>query len=85
LLLEGVPVDLDRDALKDIEGNVAGVREIHHMHIWSLDMRNVATPMPVWRRRDAYAVIVLSRRGWLKTMELIMQRWSRNLTMLTLS
>ena len=45
LLLEGVPSDLDRDGIaKDIESHVAGVREIHHMHIWSLDgARNVAT------------------------------------------
>jgi cobalt-zinc-cadmium efflux system protein len=60
LLLEGVPVDLDRDSIaKDIEGNVAGVREIHHMHIWSLDgARNVATLHACLADgADAYAVI----------------------------
>ncbi|MDQ2704820.1 MAG: cation diffusion facilitator family transporter, partial [Pseudomonadota bacterium] len=45
LLLEGVPRDLDRDGIaRDIETNVAGVREVHHMHVWSLDgTKNMAT------------------------------------------
>jgi len=45
LLLEGVPDSLDRDGIaKDIETNVAGVREVHHMHVWSLDgTKNMAT------------------------------------------
>lgn len=38
LLLEGVPASLDRDVIaRDIETNVAGVREVHHMHVWSMD------------------------------------------------
>jgi cobalt-zinc-cadmium efflux system protein len=45
LLLEGVPASLDRDGIaRDIEAHVAGVREIHHMHVWSLDgSKNMAT------------------------------------------
>ncbi|QPC85424.1 cation diffusion facilitator family transporter [Mesorhizobium sp. NBSH29] len=45
LLLEGVPVSLDRDSIaRDIEDHVAGVREVHHMHVWSMDgARNMAT------------------------------------------
>ena len=45
LLLEGVPRNLDRDGIaRDIAGNVPGVREIHHMHVWSLDgTKNMAT------------------------------------------
>src|SRR5690606_20740822 len=45
LLLEGVPASLDRDGVaRDIEAHVAGVREIHHMHVWSMDgARNMAT------------------------------------------
>ena len=45
LLLEGVPESLNRDAIaRDIEANVAGVREVHHMHVWSLDgSKNMAT------------------------------------------
>ena len=45
LLLEGVPGNLDRDGVAaDIAKNVAGVREIHHMHVWSLDgAKNMAT------------------------------------------
>ncbi len=45
VLLEGVPESLDRDDIaKDIAANVAGVREIHHMHVWSMDgTKNMAT------------------------------------------
>ncbi|ESW67678.1 zinc transporter ZitB [Mesorhizobium sp. LSJC268A00] len=45
VLLEGVPASLDRDIIaKDIAGTVKGVREVHHMHVWSLDgSSNMAT------------------------------------------
>ncbi|WP_157016357.1 cation diffusion facilitator family transporter [Mesorhizobium xinjiangense] len=45
VLLEGVPQHLDRDRIaRDLADNVAGVEEIHHMHVWSLDgSRNMAT------------------------------------------
>ena len=45
VLLEGTPPSMDRDRIaRDIEANVAGVREVHHMHVWSLDgTRNMAT------------------------------------------
>ncbi|MEW9835220.1 cation diffusion facilitator family transporter [Mesorhizobium marinum] len=38
LLLEGVPENLDRDGIaRDLETSVASVREVHHMHVWSMD------------------------------------------------
>ena len=38
VLLEGAPAELDRDGIaRDIVANVEDVREIHHMHVWSLD------------------------------------------------
>jgi cobalt-zinc-cadmium efflux system protein len=38
VLLEGVPENLDRDGIAgDLSAHVEGVREIHHMHVWSLD------------------------------------------------
>ncbi|RRI07870.1 cation transporter [Mesorhizobium tamadayense] len=45
VLLEGVPASLDRDLIaKDLEATVKGVREVHHMHVWSLDgTSNMAT------------------------------------------
>jgi len=45
LLLEGAPSSLDRDTIaRDIEANVGGVREVHHMHVWSMDgVKNMAT------------------------------------------
>ena len=45
VLLEGAPATLDRDLIaRDIQSAVKGVREVHHMHVWSLDgTRNMAT------------------------------------------
>lgn len=45
VLLEGTPPRLDRDAVaRDIVENVAGVRDVHHMHVWSMDgSRTMAT------------------------------------------
>lgn len=45
LLLEGVPQSLDRDAIAaDLVASVPNVREVHHMHVWSLDgEKNMAT------------------------------------------
>jgi cobalt-zinc-cadmium efflux system protein len=45
LLLEGVPANIDRNQVaRDLEGHVEGLREVHHMHVWSMDgMRNMAT------------------------------------------
>jgi cobalt-zinc-cadmium efflux system protein len=38
LLLEGAPAGMDRDAIaSDIAASVPGVREVHHVHLWSLD------------------------------------------------
>ncbi|MBZ9678804.1 cation diffusion facilitator family transporter [Mesorhizobium sp. ES1-1] len=38
VLLEGVPPSLDRDLIaRDLEKTVSGVREVHHMHVWSID------------------------------------------------
>lgn len=38
VLLEGTPPGLDRDGIaRDIVAHVADVREVHHMHVWSLD------------------------------------------------
>ncbi len=45
VLLEGVPASLDRDDIAgDLEKNVPGLREVHHMHVWTIDGdRNMAT------------------------------------------
>ena len=38
LLLEGAPPNVDRDGIAaDLAANVQGVKEINHMHVWSLD------------------------------------------------
>jgi cobalt-zinc-cadmium efflux system protein len=38
VLLEGAPPELDREGIaSDIVANVGGVREVHHIHLWSLD------------------------------------------------
>lgn len=45
VLLEGAPPELDRDRIaSDLVANVASLREVHHMHVWSLDgSRTMAT------------------------------------------
>jgi len=45
VLLEGVPGALDRDAIaRDLEGSVREVKNVHHMHVWSIDgSKNLAT------------------------------------------
>ncbi|WP_442582352.1 cation diffusion facilitator family transporter [Mesorhizobium sp. ASY16-5R] len=38
LLLEGAPANLDRDGIAaDLAANVEGVKEVNHIHVWSLD------------------------------------------------
>ena len=38
VLLEGAPPQLDRDGIaSDLVAHVANVREVHHIHVWSLD------------------------------------------------
>ncbi|MHA6686397.1 cation diffusion facilitator family transporter [Mesorhizobium sp. A556] len=45
VLLEGTPSSLDRDGVAaDLVKNIPGLREVHHMHVWSLDgTSNMAT------------------------------------------
>lgn len=45
LLLEGTPGRIDRDAIaEDLQKSIKGLREVHHMHVWSLDgKKNMAT------------------------------------------
>lgn len=45
VLLEGAPPELDRDGIaRDLVKNVANVREVHHIHVWTLDgSRTMAT------------------------------------------
>ena len=66
VLLEGVPANLDRDGIaRDIETAVSGVREVHHMHVWSLDgSSNMATLHACLRDgTDAYdAVSAIKKR-----------------------
>ena len=45
VLLEGAPNNVDSAAIvDDLEHAVAGVREVHHLHVWSIDgAKNLAT------------------------------------------
>jgi cobalt-zinc-cadmium efflux system protein len=36
LSLDGVPVDIDIDKVKEVIKKVSGVRDIHHIHIWAI-------------------------------------------------
>ena len=40
ILLEGAPYDVDRNAIAaDLAQGVEGVRDVHHMHLWTLEGR----------------------------------------------
>lgn len=45
VLLEGSPAGLDRDMItQDLQTSIKGIREIHHVHLWSIDgASNMAT------------------------------------------
>ena len=36
LSLDGVPIDIDIETVKDMLRNTKGVQEVHHIHIWAL-------------------------------------------------
>ncbi len=65
VLLEGTPDSVDRnDILSDMTDHFTGVREIHHMHVWSLDgSRNIATLHACLKPgTDAHETIVAMKR-----------------------
>lgn len=65
LLLEGAPSSVDRDAVAaDLVASNADVREIHHMHIWSMDgEKNMATLHACLAEgADPYAVVAAIKK-----------------------
>lgn len=49
VLLEGAPSAVDRDLVaRDIVAGVPGVRDVHHMHIWSLDGTKTMATLHAW-------------------------------------
>ena len=65
VLLEGTPDRMDRDQIvADMTGHFPDVREIHHMHVWSLDgSRNVATLHACLKQgADVHRVVVAMKR-----------------------
>jgi cobalt-zinc-cadmium efflux system protein len=46
ILLEGTPTHIDRNAVAgDLAAHVEGVADIHHMHIWTLDGRQLVATL----------------------------------------
>jgi cobalt-zinc-cadmium efflux system protein len=65
VLLEGTPGSMDRDEIvADMTKHFPEVREIHHVHVWSLDgSRNVATLHACLREgADAHGIVVAMKR-----------------------
>jgi cobalt-zinc-cadmium efflux system protein len=65
VLLEGTPDRMDRDEIvADMTKHFPEVREIHHVHVWSLDgSRNVATLHACLKEgADAHGVVVAMKR-----------------------
>jgi len=42
LMFDGVPDSVDLDAVKDFLGGQAGVRDVHHLHIWAMSTSEIA-------------------------------------------
>jgi cobalt-zinc-cadmium efflux system protein len=48
ILLEGTPPHINRnDVANDLVASVAGVSDVHHMHVWSLDGRRLMATLHV--------------------------------------
>jgi cobalt-zinc-cadmium efflux system protein len=65
VLLEGTPDSMDRDQIiADMTKHFPEVREIHHMHVWSLDgSRNVATLHACLKEgADVHGIVVAMKR-----------------------
>jgi cobalt-zinc-cadmium efflux system protein len=65
VLLEGTPDRMDRDEIvADMTKHFPEVREIHHVHVWSLDgSRNVATLHACLKEgTDAHGIVVAMKR-----------------------
>jgi len=66
VLLEGVPPSIDRDAVADdLVKNVPGLRNVHHMHVWSLDGADTMATLHACLREgtDPYdAVLAIKQR-----------------------
>ncbi|MFT3722442.1 MAG: cation diffusion facilitator family transporter [Hyphomonadaceae bacterium] len=62
ILLEGAPHHVDLDAVThDLAGNIEGVIDIHHAHLWSLDGRRSMMTLHVRIREDASGTGVVAQ------------------------
>jgi cobalt-zinc-cadmium efflux system protein len=56
ILLEGAPPEIDRNAVaRDLASHSAGVENVHHMHVWSLDERRKLATLHARLERGADA------------------------------
>ena len=54
VLLEGAPAWLDRDAMQQhLVANVAGVAEVHHVHVWGLTPQQLLATMHLTLAQNA--------------------------------
>lgn len=70
VLLEGAPPGVDRDGVaRDLEASVPGVREVHHMHVWSLDGTKTMATLHACLAEgaDAHRVVTAIKRRLAKT------------------
>jgi cobalt-zinc-cadmium efflux system protein len=41
ILMQGVPENIEIDKVVDVIKSISGVNDVHHVHIWSLDEKNI--------------------------------------------
>jgi cobalt-zinc-cadmium efflux system protein len=61
ILLEGAPPHIERNEIADdLAAHAEGVLDIHHMHVWSLDGRQLVATLHARLRQDADAEAAIS-------------------------
>ena len=65
ILLEGAPPHVDRNAIvRELKENIGGIADIHHMHVWSLDGRQLIATLHarIAAGADAEAAVAALKR-----------------------
>ncbi len=60
ILLEGAPVDLAANEIADdLKANVAGVEDVHHVHIWSITQKQPMATLHARIETDADGMVIV--------------------------
>jgi len=57
VLMEGTPAEIDLEEFEDAIKNVAGVAEIHDLHVWSLGIGKTSMSAHIYTNQDTGAIL----------------------------